>query len=242
MPWLNRNDDVLATARDRAALAKLAYEGDKRRLGTALGRRFLRLELLPLDLGFVAGNDREVVVAFSGTRDGIDWAFNVVHPLTPGYGGRVHKGFAQLANHVAEEVARAVRESRTLRQRVILTGHSRGGALAALTAQRLLASGVEMENVYTFGAPKFGDATFAQAYRPVLFRCEDVRDPIPRLPPFLDYQSVGKRLIVTGEGKVYQADNSWSDHLLVLGLLMTQPSPEALDCHSIDHYIRQLGN
>jgi hypothetical protein len=99
----------LQTARDRARLAKLAYEEDEDRIRITLANRCQRLERLSLGLGFVAGSDREVVVAFAGTRGGVDWAFNVVHPLVPGYGGRVHKGFAHLAEHVGDEVARAVK-------------------------------------------------------------------------------------------------------------------------------------
>ena len=174
--------------------------------GSTLLGRFHRQELLPLGLGFVAGSDLEVVVAFAGTRDGIDWAFNAVHSLTPGYSGRVHKGFAHLAEHVGDAVIRAVKQARTSGQRVVLTGHSRGGALAVLTAFRLGAASIEPEHVFTFGAPRIGDAAFAFAYPSLLHCIEATHDPVPSLPPGPDYQAVRERLLLTQEGRVYRTD------------------------------------
>lgn len=242
MPWLDPDDEVLQTARVCAELTKLACEEDEDRLRPNLLGCFHQLELLPLGLGFVAGSDRHVVVAFAGTRDAIDWAFNVVHLLAPGYGGRVHKGFAHLAEHVGDTVTRAVQKALTSRQRVVVTGHSRGGALAVLTAYRLDVAGIAPEHVFTFGAPRVGDAAFASAYRPPLFGLEATHDPVPSLPPFPDYEATGHRLLLTQGGRVYQTDGSWVDNLTMLGEALCGPVPkQALDCHRIEYYLKQLG-
>jgi Lipase (class 3) len=242
MPWLDQDDDILQTALDRARLAKLAHDEDEGRLRTTLADRFQRLELLPLGLGFVAGGDREVVVAFAGSRDGIDWAFNIAHPLAPGYGGRVHKGFAHLAEHVGDAVARAVQRCRTSAQRVALTGYSRGGALAVLTAYRLSTAGIEPEHVFTFGSPRIGDAAFASAYRPLVYRVEDAHDPVPCLPPFKDYAPVGEQLMLTQQGRVYRTDGGWTDSFVLLSQVIGGSVPRhALDYHHIEHYVKQLG-
>jgi triacylglycerol lipase len=242
VPWLDLDDDLLATARELARLAMLAYEENERQLRIALADRFVRLQPLPLGLGFVAGSDREVVVAFAGTRDGIDWAFNIVHSLAPGYGGRVHKGFAHLADHVGDEVTRTVDQFRTSQQRLALTGHSRGGAVAVLMAQRLDAAGIEPKHVFTFGAPRVGDAAFASAYRPRLYRFEDTRDPVPTLPPFLDYEPVGEQFLLTRQGRIYRTDGSWADSLVLFSQVIEDRGAERiLDCHRIDHDVKQLG-
>jgi predicted lipase len=242
MPWLDRDDELVRTARDREWLAKLAYEDDAERLRTSLADRFALLEALPLSLGFVAASDQEVVVAFAGTRDGIDWFFNVVHPLAPGYGGRVHKGFAHLADHIGESVTRTVKKMRTSRHRVALTGHSRGGALAMLTAYRLHAAGVPQAHAFTFGAPRVGDATFARAYDPPLYRFEASHDPVPSLPALQGYEEVGERFLLTQDGRVYRNDGTWVDNLMVLHQAIRGPtSPDSFTCHRIDHYLQQLG-
>jgi len=242
MPWLELDDALLQTACACARLAELAYEEDEGRLRTTLVDRFRQLELLPLGLGFVVGGDREVVVALAGSRDGIDWAFNLVHSLVPGYGGQVHMGFAHLAEHVGDKVVRAVRQRCTSRQRVALTGHSRGGALAILIAHRLDAAGIEPTHVFTFGAPRVGDASFASAYRPLLYRFEDAHDPVPCLPPFPDYEPVGEQFVLTRQGRIYRTDGSWADNLTFLSQVIGDPvAKHALDCHRIDHYVKQLG-
>lgn len=242
MPWLDPDDDLLQSARHCARLAKFACEEDERRLRTNLLGLFNRLELLPRGLGFVAGSEREVVVAFAGTRGGIEWVFNAVSLLTPGYGGRVHKGFAHLAENIGDAVIQAVKQALTSGQRVVLTGHSRGGALAVLTALRLNAAGIDPESVFTFGAPRIGDAAFACAYHPHLYCVEAAHDPVPSLPPFPDYAPVRERLLLTQDGRVYRTDGSWVDNLMVLTQAIGGPvGRRALDCHYIDHYLQQLG-
>ncbi len=243
MPWLDRDDEVLRIARDRGRLAKLAYENDAERLQAALAGRFALLEALPLSLGFAAASDREVVVAFAGTRDGIDWIFNVVQPLAPGYGGRVHKGFAHLADHIGASVIQMVKKMRTSRQCVALTGHSRGGALAVLTAYRLNAESIPTEHVFTFGAPRVGDAAFARAYRPPLYRFEAAHDPVPSLPVFQEYEAVGERFLVTRDGRVYRNDGTWVDSLMLLNQVIRGPAaPDSLASHRIEYYLQQLGD
>ena len=49
--------------------------------------------------------------------------------------------------------------------RVLLTGHSLGGAVATLLAERLVSMGIDKDRVpvITFGAPAIGNAAFAEA-------------------------------------------------------------------------------
>jgi hypothetical protein len=68
MPWIDPDDEILQTARDLARLAQFAYEKDEARLRMNLVRRFGRVDLLPLGLGFVAKSGREVVIALAGRR------------------------------------------------------------------------------------------------------------------------------------------------------------------------------
>ena len=68
-----------------------------------------------------------------------------------------------------------------------VTGHSKGGGLAFLAAQRLLAQQINVAGVYTFAAPRVGDQAFALAYDANLksqtFRIEYQDDIVPHIPP-----------------------------------------------------------
>ncbi len=99
----------------------------------------------------------------------------------------VHKGF----NSYADAALRALLEpSGFLEQyraetgaRLLLTGHSLGGAVAALVGQRLIDFGFDPARlqVITFGAPAIGNKVFAQEYgsRMNLIRVTNTQDPIP---------------------------------------------------------------
>jgi hypothetical protein len=217
-------------------LAELSYEEDGARLAGALASDYPRFQSLPLRLGFVAGSNTEVVVAFTGSRDGLDWAANIVHQLVLGYGGRVHKGFAVLAEQVAESVDAALADFRDNRQEVYLTGHSRGGALAALTASRLHTARLAPTGVFTFGAPRFGDSEFARKYLLTHFRIEDVSDLVPCLPFLSGYTAVGTSLTILRNGAVYQADGTWMDQFVLFSQLVADPAKDrSLDRHAIEH-------
>jgi predicted lipase len=75
-------------------------------------------------------------------------------------------------------------------QKIIVTGHSLGGALAALTAQQIeMDIGDRVQAVYTFGMPRPGDATLATAYnqRPGqrTYRLAYGEDLVPTVPSLL---------------------------------------------------------
>lgn len=125
-------------------------------------------------------NDDVVIVCFRGSEsplsyDGFrDWfGTNLTFQLqdTPtswGRGVRVHRGFYVTLSSIYQQVRRLVRELRHGR-RIYLTGHSTGGALATLCAYRFQkVGGVNVEGVYTFGAPRVGNNGFAQAYNAML--------------------------------------------------------------------------
>ena len=107
----------------------------------------------------------------------------------PGGGPRVHAGFFQMYRRVYKrlelQVMQLVMESP---RPIFLTGHSLGGALANLAALHLAARlrlGRTSLLLTTFGAPKAGDAAFAQLLDflvPVHFRVTNSGDFVPRLP------------------------------------------------------------
>jgi hypothetical protein len=149
-----------------------------------------------------------VVVAFRGTLSFdlhqaptlLDWLnnFNADPVAATGFPGFVHPGFlgsvATVLGSALAEVAR-LRAGPLAAAPVLLTGHSKGGAMAALAAWQLQDRPEAPAGVVTFAAPKPGDRTFAAAYNAQVThtRYEYGNDIVPLLPPsphdFLDLLS-----------------------------------------------------
>uniref|UniRef100_A0A0K0DG85 Lipase_3 domain-containing protein n=1 Tax=Angiostrongylus cantonensis TaxID=6313 RepID=A0A0K0DG85_ANGCA len=141
----------------------------------------------------VSDMKKELTVVFRGTKTKGQLLLEGLHSIHPGidfFGmGNVNRYF--MNGHLAlwSMVEQVLRDPKYAGYRVTFTGHSLGGALAALAAARTAKQGYRTGgqlSIYTFGEPRVGDANFAlnfdnlitNSYR-VVFR----RDIVPHLPP-----------------------------------------------------------
>jgi hypothetical protein len=160
--------------------------------------------------GYVASNDRIVLVTFGGTDfmnvrdllsdvDALQLVYDDRYCATDD--ARVHRGFRDSLNSVIDGVIDEVRRQSRPRdraprpdnggadvpgKRLWIAGHSRGGAFAVLAAAGLARQrGLpELAGVYTFGQPRVGNGPFAETIAGVpLFRFVNRDDPIPNVPP-----------------------------------------------------------
>ena len=102
---------------------------------------------------------------------------------------KVHKGFHEYANAALRELLASEPEGfleeyrNTKGARLLLTGHSLGGAVATIVGQRLIDFGFDAARiqVITFGAPAVANKTFRQMYgdRLNLIRVVNTADPVP---------------------------------------------------------------
>ncbi len=157
--------------------------------------------------------DKDVyIIAFRGSASKSDWKVNLNTDKIP-YGGSnleefmeyaeqtqkdktvpmIHKGFNDYVNTVLETMVDVDEDGvdevlfqeilKNKDTRILLTGHSLGGATATLLAERLVSMGVEPQRVpvITFGAPAIGNAAFAEAYgdKIKLLRITNNADPVP---------------------------------------------------------------
>ncbi len=141
-----------------------------------------------------------VVLAFRGTQplefgkglDGfvqslLDWTNDAKARLVPGIGGMVHKGFSDALDTLWASLLRQVKHQLASASPLLITGHSKGGALASLAAIKLkIEEGIEPAGVYTFGSSCAGDIAFAKNSRREIesqWRFENQDDIVPHLPP-----------------------------------------------------------
>lgn len=167
----------------------------------------------------IDGTGSTVHVAFRGTATALDAARDVSFLLRPlsefpalrvgddAWAARVHSGFATAAAAVADQVADKL--GAWPRKRVVLSGHSLGGALAVLVGGALKGRGRDVQ-LCTFGAPPPGDAQYARLFAGVpCLRFANRCDPVPRslggadagglgglvdLPMVREYSHVGTRV------------------------------------------------
>jgi hypothetical protein len=72
---------------------------------------------------------------------------------------------------------------------LVVTGYSKGGALAPLAAWLLNNNGIKVDEVHIYEPPRCGDSTFVNAFNaafPNTVRYEYVDDLVPHMPPSKD--------------------------------------------------------
>jgi triacylglycerol lipase len=152
--------------------------------------------------GFVARAGEALIVSIAGTEPNSlrTWLQNFDLPLTP---DGVHRGFQDGARVVLAAIRAVMSEQPGP---IYLTGHSLGGAMAAITAMMLddpLAARVG--GVYTIGMPRPGNAAYRDAYNARLgtrtFRLVYGNDLVPKVPPsLLKFRHVGTVLTCERDG------------------------------------------
>lgn len=85
-----------------------------------------------------------------------------------------YKGILPLIPDIAGAMA-------SFRGRKIFAGHSKGGAEATIAARILIAIGVRIDEMVTFGAPAVGGTDMGISFA----RYVNGNDPVPNLPPWL---------------------------------------------------------
>lgn len=181
----------LDNARAMMWMSQLAYETPnetppERKVSTILGRwNFTKVDCianpegtrLPLRTAcaIVAAGRGATIVSFAGT-DPLkinDWItdFNAL-PSADG----AHTGFMAAVDEIWPRIASAIAKGLQTDGALFFTGHSLGGALAIIAAEKAPPElQVRVSAIYTFGSPRPGDFQFATSYNPGL------RDKIYRL-------------------------------------------------------------
>lgn len=152
-----------------------------------------------------------LILAFRGTREPWDFIMDArflakrkLHPLLPD-AAAVHRGFADGYWGVSAQIIATINERKP--RRIIVTGHSLGGARAILCAAHLEMLSLPVSDVVTFGAPRVGNAAFRDYYNDRLhestLRFEAQGDLVPWTPPWLlnGYRHAGRSAYLHNDGE-----------------------------------------
>ncbi len=163
---------------------------------------------------FVVGDENKIIVCFRGTEGKFaDWLTdaNLIKKkwTKASHKGDVHSGFYGALSSIWKDVYKEVVTLRTNKQSIWITGHSLGGALAALSAAtfELQKPRLSINGVYTFGQPRIANHKFSKKYnnklKDITFRCVNNNDVVTRVPPqAMGYRHVGKLMYFDTKGKL----------------------------------------
>ena len=183
-----------------AGAANASYELDASKLRATVIGQWKFKEMAPMGAGvaqgFLAATDDVLLLAFRGSDTFTDWFNNLdVLPAADMFDGIsviVSQGFLAVFGGLRRAVAAAISSPSSANRKIWLTGHSLGGALAAIAATEFAHTG-RITGLHTFGQPQLGDAAMAGYFNARLAgrskRFVNNRDPVTRLP--LGYQHVG---------------------------------------------------
>lgn len=201
----------LGTAKALTWMSQLAYETvDPDKIKSILGDWHLRLiDVLFAEVktgiriasthGVVAEGDDAVIVAFAGTDPIVlaNWISDFETGLTADH---VATGFQTAADSIFPSVRAALARPGAAGKKLFITGHSLGGAIAHLVAEKI-AGTPAVEAVYTIGCPRVGAAGFAEPYNERLgsrtYRLVHGDDIVPSVAPdglTFNFRHVGRHL------------------------------------------------
>jgi triacylglycerol lipase len=146
---------------------------------------------------FVVSSDDYNLLVFRGTKIFQDWMtdlactpvrFDWVFANAPAI-GEIHAGFGHCFADGLSDIVAALSSRKDLTKPLLVTGHSLGGALAALSAAYFNVQNLPVPRVsaiYTFGQPRIGLHDFCNTYSRVvaekLVRFVNKEDVVPRVP------------------------------------------------------------
>ncbi|KIH60484.1 triacylglycerol lipase [Ancylostoma duodenale] len=143
--------------------------------------------------GYIAASDvdKHLIIVFRGSMTWLQIAFQGAEYFTPVefYGmGNVNHYFADGVEVLWPSIQQVLRNPMYSNYTVTFTGHSLGGALAAVATARTVAEGLRPGHqltVYTFGEPRVGNVDFAKTFDrliPNSYRVVFGKDIVPHLP------------------------------------------------------------
>lgn len=116
--------------------------------------------------------------------------------------GRVHSGFHAEVNELWPLLEQQIKENQ---RPMWFSGHSLGGAMAAVCAVRCKISPIPSnpQAIFSYGAPRVGDRSYSSYLKVKHYRWVNNNDIVPRIPPrWLGYRHMGQEIYINRHGRI----------------------------------------
>jgi hypothetical protein len=230
-----------------ALLADQAYQGESEIIGKYPGHSAWVATPGKTNVQYVLienANRGVQAIAVRGTVDDINWDLDMdtrgIEDQKAGI--LMHRGFKTAAEVIYQDLRRRLKPD----YQTYLTGHSLGGAVAAILGTYLVDDGFKVAGIYTFGQPRFTNLAGARRYRQLpLLRVINQNDVVSALPDLTggtkeQYAHVGAVInLLSGPYYVFlDAEQAPQFSLGTLDRYLTQIS---IPDHGMRWYVKNLG-
>ena len=233
-----------------AKFSKYAYLNPDEAAASAKNEGFFKTEFIDIDgaQAYVFYNKSDLIISCRGTQPSemndimADLEVFKADSVT---GNKIHQGFKEEVDKIYDLVEERV--ERLVGHKIWCTGHSLGGAMATILAQRLeFAGGHDVDTLYTYGSPRAGGPKFRAWCDKHLNhqRFVNNNDVVPCVPSFFRWRHTGKCHYIKSTGEVTNLGRWSSERIRDKGwsLLKTifKGRLDLIADHNIDDYIFHL--
>ena len=236
-----------------AKFSKYAYLNLQEAKWAGQKEGFPKIEFVDIDGAqtYVFYNKTDLIIACRGTQPGDMndiYADLQVFQADSVTGNKIHQGFKEEVDKIYDEVESIV-SRRGLIKKIWVCGHSLGGAMATILAQRLeFKGGYDVDTLYTYGSPRAGGPKFRAWCDKHLNhqRFVNNNDVVPCVPSFFRWRHSGKCDYIKSTGEVTNLGRWSSERIRDKGwsLIKTifKGRLDLVADHNIDDYILHLEN
>jgi predicted lipase len=187
--------------------------------------------------GFLATRGDEAIISIKGTASLTDAAIDVDVSKVEFNGTLVHAGFERCYEAIKHDVYQFVKR----RERVLVTGHSMGAAIATLLATMIAIETHSDISLVTFGSPRVGNKAFTELFNSLVLdstRVVHEFDIVARVPK-IDFNHVNTELLLDDNGKLMGRLRKVCNFFYSFGeIVLADLSGEALGDHRMTSYVK----
>ena len=238
-----------------AKFSKYAYLNPDEARTAAKVEGFPKTEFVDIDgaQAYVFYNNTDLIIACRGTQKDSGAMNDIIADLQVFQadsvtGNKIHQGFKEEVDKIYDKVE-SILARRGLAKKIWVCGHSLGGAMATILAQRLeFKGGYDVDTLYTYGSPRAGGPKFRAWCDKHLNhqRFVNNNDVVPCVPTFFRWRHSGKCHYIKSTGEVTNLGRWSSERIRDKGssLLkaMFKGRFDLVSDHNINDYILHLEN